>query len=67
MGEHGVGQESGRARPGRRVPARFYPIVLGTGKKQYTDGFPSPDIALVETRVLLSGVVVINNRRAHAR
>ena len=40
-----------------------YPIVLGTGKKLFPDGFPRSTLALVETRALASGVVVNTYRR----
>jgi dihydrofolate reductase len=35
-----------------------YPIVLGTGKKLFRDGFPLTRLTLVESRALPSGVVV---------
>ena len=35
-----------------------YPIVLGTGKKLFSDGFPLSKLALVESRALSSGVLV---------
>jgi len=38
--------------------AAVYPLVLGSGKKLFSDGFPLVRLALVETRVLASGVVV---------
>jgi dihydrofolate reductase len=41
-----------------------YPIVLGTGKKLFPDGFPLTRLALVESRSLASGVVVATYRRA---
>lgn len=41
-----------------------YPLVLGTGKKLFTDGFPVSRFALAETRGLRSGVVVSSYRRA---
>ena len=44
----------------------FYPIVLGTGKKLFSDGFPVSRLALVETRALASGVVVNTYRRFDA-
>lgn len=41
-----------------------YPLVLGTGKKLFRDGFPRTRLALVENRALSSGVVVNVYRRA---
>ena len=35
-----------------------YPLVLGTGKKLFSDGFALARLALVETRALQSGVLV---------
>jgi dihydrofolate reductase len=35
-----------------------YPIVLGTGKKLFSDGFPPAALTLVENRALASGVVI---------
>jgi dihydrofolate reductase len=35
-----------------------YPIVLGTGKKLFPDGFPRTELTVAETRPLASGVVV---------
>ncbi|MCU1513608.1 MAG: hypothetical protein JWO10_698 [Microbacteriaceae bacterium] len=43
-----------------------YPIVLGTGKKLFTDGFPQSTLAFAETRTLASGVVVNTYRRPGA-
>lgn len=43
-----------------------YPLVLGTGKKLFADGFPLSRLALVETRALPGGVVVTTYRRADA-
>lgn len=40
-----------------------YPIVLGTGKRLFPDGFPRTALTLTETRVLASGVVVTVLRR----
>ncbi|CAN5514970.1 dihydrofolate reductase family protein [soil metagenome] len=39
-----------------------YPIVLGTGKKLFPDGFPLSRFELVESRALASGVVVATYR-----
>jgi dihydrofolate reductase len=36
----------------------IYPLVLGTGKKLFSDGFPVARLTLVETRGLRSGVVI---------
>jgi dihydrofolate reductase len=44
----------------------FYPIVLGTGKKLFSDGFPLTRLALTETRALPSGVVINTYRRSDA-
>ena len=41
-----------------------YPLVLGTGKRLFADGFPVTRFALAEGRVLPSGVVVQTYRRA---
>jgi dihydrofolate reductase len=43
-----------------------YPLVLGAGKKPFSDGFPLSRLALVETRALPGGVVVTTYRRADA-
>lgn len=40
-----------------------YPIVLGTGKKLFSEGFTPSRLALVETRALASGVVINTYRR----
>ena len=40
-----------------------YPIVLGTGKKLFSDGFPLSRFTLVETRALKSGVLITTYRR----
>ncbi|WP_324649963.1 dihydrofolate reductase family protein [Georgenia sp. H159] len=40
-----------------------YPLVLGTGKKLFSDGFQPSRFALVQTRALTSGVVVSSYRR----
>ena len=41
-----------------------YPLVLGTGKKLFGDGFPLSRLALVESQGLPSGVLVNTYRRA---
>ena len=41
-----------------------YPLVLGTGKKLFSDGFALGRLTLVETRALRSGVLVNTYRRA---
>jgi dihydrofolate reductase len=41
----------------------LYPIVLGSGKKLFTDGFPLTTFALAGSRALASGVVVNIYRR----
>jgi len=43
-----------------------YPLVLGTGKKLFSDGFAFSRLALVETRALRSGVLVNTYRRSDA-
>ena len=40
-----------------------YPIVLGTGKKLFSDGFPLSRFALAESRALKSGVLINTYRR----
>jgi dihydrofolate reductase len=42
----------------------LYPLVLGTGKKLFADGFPLARLTLVETRALSSGVVINTYRRS---
>ncbi|HKX75911.1 MAG TPA: dihydrofolate reductase family protein [Acidimicrobiia bacterium] len=42
----------------------FYPIVLGTGKKLFFDGYPFFTLVLAESRSLPSGVVVNTYRRS---
>ena len=41
-----------------------YPIVLGAGKRLFPEGFPHTTLALADTRVLASGVVITTYRRA---
>jgi dihydrofolate reductase len=41
-----------------------YPIVLGTGKKLFSDGFAPATLALSETRALKSGVLINTYCRA---
>ena len=41
-----------------------YPIVLGTGKKLFSDGFPRTRLTLVESNALASGVEVNTYRPA---
>lgn len=41
-----------------------YPIVLGTGKKLFSDGFTLSKFALADSHVLKSGVVINTYRRA---
>jgi dihydrofolate reductase len=41
-----------------------YPLVLGTGKKLFSDGFALARLTLVETRALRSGVLVNTYRRS---
>ncbi|MDQ3875242.1 MAG: dihydrofolate reductase family protein [Actinomycetota bacterium] len=42
----------------------LYPLVLGTGKKLFPDGFPLTRLTLIETQGLPSGVVVNTYRRS---
>ena len=44
----------------------FYPIVLGTGKRLFSDGFPLSRFTLVDNRALPSGVVISIYRRSDA-
>ena len=44
----------------------LYPLVLGTGQKLFSEGFPFTSLALVESRAMPSGVVVNTYRRAGA-
>jgi dihydrofolate reductase len=43
-----------------------YPIVLGTGKKLFSDGFAPGKFTLVESRALQSGVLINTYRRCDA-
>ena len=43
-----------------------YPLVLGSGKKLFSDGFTTSELALIDTSPLTSGVVVNTYRRADA-
>ena len=43
-----------------------YPLVLGTGKKLFSDGFAPARLTLVETRALQSGVLTNTYRRSNA-
>ncbi|MEP6571910.1 MAG: dihydrofolate reductase family protein [Gemmatimonadota bacterium] len=43
-----------------------YPIVLGTGKKLFSEGFALATLTLIETRALESGVIVNTYRRSEA-
>ena len=43
-----------------------YPIVLGTGKKLFSDGFPFSRFILVQSRALASGVIINIYRRSEA-
>ena len=43
-----------------------YPIVLGTGKKLFSDGFVRSKFTLAESRTLQSGVVVNTYRRSNS-
>jgi dihydrofolate reductase len=44
----------------------LYPLVLGTGKKLFSDGFPLARLTLIETLGLPSGVVINTYRRSDA-
>ncbi|BDZ50495.1 deaminase reductase [Frondihabitans sucicola] len=44
-----------------------YPIVLGTGKKLFSDRFPKTALALVSSRQLASGVLINTYRPAPGR
>jgi dihydrofolate reductase len=44
----------------------FYPLVLGTGKKLFSDGFPLARLTLIETRGLPSGIVINTYQRSDA-
>ncbi|WP_308797621.1 dihydrofolate reductase family protein [Agromyces silvae] len=41
-----------------------YPLVIGTGKRLFSDGFPFSRLALADSRTLDGGVVVSTYRRA---
>jgi len=41
-----------------------YPLVLGSGKKLFSDGFTSSEFALIDNRPLASGVVLSTYRRS---
>jgi dihydrofolate reductase len=43
-----------------------YPLVLGTGKRLFSDGFALTRLTLVETRALRSGVLVNTYRPSDA-
>lgn len=43
-----------------------YPLVLGTGKKLFSDGFALTRLSLAETRALPSGVLINTYRRSDA-
>ena len=43
-----------------------YPLVLGTGKKLFSDGFPLARLTLAGTRALQSGVLINTYRRSDA-
>jgi dihydrofolate reductase len=43
-----------------------YPLVLGTGKKLFSDGFALAKLTLVESRALQSGVLINSYRRSDA-
>jgi dihydrofolate reductase len=44
-----------------------YPLVLGAGKKLFSDAFPRTRLTLVETRALPSGILITTYRRSGAR
>jgi dihydrofolate reductase len=41
-----------------------YPVVLGTGKKLFADGFTHTKLVMAETRAIRSGVVITTYRRS---
>jgi dihydrofolate reductase len=41
-----------------------YPVVLGTGKKLFADGFTHRKLVVAETRAIRSGVVITTYRRS---
>ena len=41
----------------------IYPLVLGSGKKLFADGFTTSEFALADNRTLASGVVLLTYRR----
>ena len=43
-----------------------YPLVLGTGKKLFGDGFPFSRFSLAESRALPSGILINIYRRSEA-
>ncbi|HET7233856.1 MAG TPA: dihydrofolate reductase family protein [Longimicrobium sp.] len=43
-----------------------YPLVLGTGKKLFSEGFALSQLTLAETRALRSGVLINTYRRSNA-
>lgn len=43
-----------------------YPLVLGTGKKLFSDGYPLARLTLVDSRALPSGILVNTYRRPAA-
>ena len=43
-----------------------YPIVLGSGKKLFSDGFPTTTLTLAESRALPSGILVNVYRRTES-
>lgn len=43
-----------------------YPLVLGTGKKLFSDGSATARLTLIESRPLKSGVLVNTYRRSDA-
>lgn len=43
-----------------------YPIVLGSGKRMFSDGFALTRLTLADTRALRSGVLVNAYRRSRA-
>ncbi len=43
-----------------------YPLVLGSGKRLFSDGFATSEFSLVDNRTLASGVVLSTYRRADA-
>jgi len=55
--EHGLADE---------VLLFVYPVLLGTGKRFFSDGVPPRELALVDTKAASSGVVISTHRPSGA-